>query len=102
MAVKTGTKTGQGSLSKEQMETVKRARKPVDTANKFRLGFLFAGVVALLFIYFGNKLWQGGGWYDAAVGHLYQFLLWDIVLMLLATLVKFAFAARYNHIVKGL
>ncbi len=102
MAVKTGTKTGQGSLSKEQMETVKRARKPMDTANKFRLGFLFAGVVALLFIYFGNKLWQGEGWYDAAVGHLYQFLLWDIVLMLLATLVKFAFAARYNHIVKGL
>ena len=57
MAVKTGTKTGQGSLSKEQMETAARARKPVDTANKFRLGFLFIGVVALLFIYFGNKLW---------------------------------------------
>ena len=100
MAVVTGT--GSGKLTEEEKAIVAKAKKPIDVANKFRLVFLFVGVLVLLFIYFGNKAWEGVAWYDNAVNHLYQFLLWDLLLMLLSTLGKVFLTARYNGIVKKL
>ncbi len=100
MAVVTGT--GNSKLTEEEKAIVEKAKKPIDVANKFRLAFLFVGVLVLLFIYFGNKVWEGIAWYDSAVNHLYQFLLWDILLMLLSTVLKVGLTARYNSIVKKL
>lgn len=101
MAVVTGTGSAAGEkLTEEQKELLIRAKKPVDAADKFRLTFLFIAVVALVFIFFGNKAWEGIGWYDNIVQHLYQFLLWDIVCMLTSTFVKLFFAAKYNQVLK--
>lgn len=101
MAVVTGTKTGnKEKLTKEQLELVAKAKKPVDIANKFRLAFLFIAVTVLVFLFFGNKLWEGITWYETLVQRLYGFLLWDILLMLIATFVKLFFITRYNKIVK--
>lgn len=101
MAVITGTNTGmKETLTKEQLELLAKAKKPVDIANKFRLAFLFIAVTALVFIFFGNKLWEEITWYDALVQRLYGFLLWDIALMLAATFTKAFFITRYNKIVK--
>lgn len=85
-----------------EKEALAKARKKVDIANKCRLAFLFIAVIVLLFIYFGNKVWEGIGWYDNTVFYLYNFLFMDIFLMLIATLIKIFFATRYNKIVKRL
>lgn len=96
-----GTDTGEG-LSSEQREKVAKARKPMEIANSFRLFFLFVAVILLVFVYFGGKIWTGAAWFDNAVQSIYNFLLWDILLMLLSTFLKFFFAARYNRVVKHL
>ena len=107
MATQTGMGTTDTSkqslgLTKEQRELVAKARRPMDIANKFRLFFLFIAVLALLFVYFGRKVWEGVPWFDGAVQHIYSFLLWDVLLMLIATFVKFFFVTRYNHVIKKL
>lgn len=107
MAAKTGmgttdNKDGQEGLTEEQRKEAERARRPMDTANKFRLFFLFIAVLALLFLYFGGKFWEGVSWFEAARRKLYAFLLWDVLLMLIATFAKMLLAVRYNHIVKNL
>lgn len=93
--------TGEG-LTKEQKEQAAKARKPMEIANSFRLFFLLVAVILLVFVYFGGKLWTGTAWFDNAVQSIYNFLLWDILLMLLSTFIKFFFAARYNKVVKRL
>ena len=96
-----GTDKEEG-LSREQQEKVTKAKKPMEIANSFRLFFLFVAVILLVFVYFGGKIWAGVAWYDNAVQSIYNFLLWDILLMLLSTFIKFFFAARYNRVVKHL
>ena len=92
----------QKALSPEQNERLARARRPMEIANGFRLFFLFIAILLLLFVYFGGKIWTGAQWYDNSVQSIYGFLLWDVLLMLLSTFVKFFFAARYNQVVKKL
>ena len=96
-----GTDKEEG-LSKEQREKVAKAKRPMEIANSFRLFFLFVAVILLVFVYFGGKIWTGVAWYDNAVQSIYSFLLWDILLMLLSTFIKFFFVTRYNKVVKHL
>ena len=98
----TGVSGDNNGLTEEQRQIVEKAKKPVEVANRFRLLFLFVGLIVLLFIFFGNKIWEGTGWYDNTVQHLYQFLLWDVFFMLLFTFIKFGYVVRYNRIVKNL
>jgi hypothetical protein len=102
--IKTGTTASQTEegLTQEQKAQVAKARRPMEIANSFRLFFLFVAVILLLFVYFGGKLWTGTAWYDNAVQHIYNFLLWDILLMLLSTFIKFFFVTKYNKVVKHL
>lgn len=90
------------NISEEKKIALAKARKKVDVANKFRLAFLFIAVVGLVFIYFGNKFWEGIAWYDNTVARLYMFLFFDILLMLISTFVKFFFVTRYNKVVKSM
>lgn len=89
-------------IREEKKTALEKARKKVDIANKFRLAFLFIAVIGLVFIYFGNKFWEGIAWYDNTVARLYLFLFVDIFLMLISTFVKFFFVTRYNKIVKSM
>ena len=89
----TGVSGDNNGLTEEQRQIVEK---------RFRLLFLFVGLIVLLFIFFGNKIWEGTGWYDNTVQHLYQFLLWDVFFMLLSTFIKFGYVVRYNRIVKNL
>lgn len=89
-------------MNEEKKALLERARKKVDRANKFRLAFLFIAVVALVFIYFGNKFWEGIVWYDNIVARLYIFLFGDILLMVIATFAKLFFVTKYNKIVKSM
>lgn len=91
-----------GNLPEEKKERLEKARKRIDLVNRARLAFLFIAVVFLVFIYFGNKIWEGTGWYDSLVTGFYSFLLWDILFMFTATVAKLILAIRYNKMVKGL
>ncbi|MCD7724365.1 MAG: hypothetical protein LUI12_02235 [Clostridiales bacterium] len=89
-------------MTEQEKEIVAKASVPMTIANGFRWLFLAAALLLVLFLFFGNKLWEGAVWYDAFVSKAYTFLLWDILLMLLSNVVRIIFTARYNRIVKKL
>ncbi len=82
---------------KEQLDNMIRR---IETANGFRLIFLFVGVLLLLFLYFGDKFWGGASWFATASGVAFRIAEWDIILMVIATFVKLFFTAKYNQLVK--
>lgn len=102
MGTGNGTKQGKSSLTKEQQEKVAKAKRPMEIANSFRLFFLVIAVLALLFLYFGAKFWDGIDWFENTRQILYYFLSWDVLLMLISTFVKFFFVTKYNNVVKNL
>lgn len=89
-------------MTDQEKEIVAKASVPMTIANGFRWLFLAIALLLLLFLFFGNKLWEGAAWYDAFAGKAYNFLVWDILLMLLSSILRIIFAARYNKIVKNL
>ncbi len=89
-------------MTEQEKQIVAKASVPMTIANGFRWLFLTAGLLIVLVLFFGNKLWEGAAWYEAFTARAYSFLLWDILLMLLSSIVRIIFAARYNRIVKNL
>ena len=89
-------------MTEQEKEIVAKASVPMTIANGFRWFFLVIALLLLFFLYFGNKLWGQADWYLAFQSKSYAFLMWDILLMLLSNILRIAFAARYNKIVKNL
>ncbi len=89
-------------MTEQEKEIVAKASVPMTVANVFRWIFLVVALFSVLFLFFGGKLWQDEAWYQALQGRMYAFLMWDILLMLLANIIRIFFAARYNRIVKNL
>lgn len=89
-------------MTEQQKEIVAKASVPMTVANGFRWLFMIIALFLVLFIFFGNKIWGSAAWYQTFLQNAYSFLLWDILLMLLSTIVKIFFTVRYNHIVKNL
>ncbi len=89
-------------LTPQQQEELDKRRLHMQIADRLRLIFLFLALFAVLFLYFGMKLWSGQAWFDATQTKLYHFLFWDIIFMFLAILCKFFLTFRYNHYVKSL
>lgn len=89
-------------MTEQEKEIVAKASIPMTIANGFRWLFLAIALLLVLFVFFGNKLWEGTAWYDAFVSKAYAFLLWDILLMLFSNILRIIFTARYNKIVKNL
>lgn len=89
-------------MTEQEKEIVAKASVPMTIANIFRWIFLVAALMLVLFLFFGNKLWQGAAWYNAFADRAYSFLFWDILLMLISNIIRIIFTARYNRIVKKL
>ncbi len=89
-------------MTEQEKEIVAKASVPMTVANGFRWFFMIIALLILLVLFFGNKIWEEAEWYIAFSGKAYAFLLWDIALMLLSSIVRILFAARYNRIVKKL
>lgn len=87
-------------MTDREKEIVGKASVPMTVANGLRLFFMVIALLLLLVIFFGGKFLGGIAWYEAFVAHAYSFLFWDIMLMLICTIARIIFTARYNHIVK--
>ena len=84
----------------DKKEELQNLIRKIETANGFRLIFLFVGVLLLLFLYFGDKFFGGAAWFATASGVAFRIAEWDIILMVIATFVKLFFTAKYNNLVK--
>ena len=73
-------------MTQQEKEIVAKASVPMTVANGLRWFFMIIALLLVLFLFFGNKLWEGAAWYEAFMGRAYGFLLWDIALMLLCSL----------------
>lgn len=89
-------------MTDQEKEIIAKASVPMTIANGFRILFMMIALFLVLFLFFGNKFWEGAAWFEAFTQNAYSFLLWDILFMLLSTVVKILFTIRYNRIVKGL
>lgn len=89
-------------MTQQEKEIVAKASVPMTVANGLRWFFMIIALLLVLFLFFGNKLWEGAAWYEAFMGRAYGFLLWDIALMLLCSILRIVFTSRYNRIVKNL
>lgn len=87
-------------VTNEKKEQLQNMMRKVETANGFRLIFLFVGVLILLFLYFGDKFWGDATWFASAGSIVFRIAEWDIILMVIATFVKLYFTAKYNQLVK--
>lgn len=77
-----------------------KALKRVKIADKFRIAMIFIALLFVLFLFYGDKLVGDAGWYVSFKGLTYEILFFLILLMLLSTMLKMAFVAKYNALVK--
>ncbi len=90
------------TLTDEQKMIIAKAKIPVNIANAFRILFLIIAILMMIVICIGDVAWKDTSWYAHEAAVMYEVLIWDIVLMLIATFVKIGLVARYNKIVKKL
>lgn len=89
-------------MTEQEKEIIAKASVPMTIANGFRWFFMIIALLVLLIIFFGNKVWEDAAWYETFSGKAYTFLMWDIALMLLCSVLRIVFTARYNRIVRNL
>ena len=55
----------------------------------------------LLFIFFGGKFFEQTPWFQTAKQWIYFITGWDLIFVLISTLIQFYFTIKYNKIVKS-
>ena len=88
-------------MTEEKKQKLTAARAKVDKANKWRLTFLFIAVLFLLFIFLGGKFFEQTPWFQTAKQWIYFITGWDLIFVLISTLIQFYFTIKYNKIVKS-
>lgn len=86
----------------EEKKKLEKAKRRMEYLNKCRLFFMFVAIILLLFIFWGSKAWEEAQWFLDIRQKLYNFLWYDIVLLVIATFARFFAAVRYNRTVKKL
>ena len=87
-------------MTEEKKEKLQVIKHRVDISNKFRLAFLFIGVVILVFIYFGNKIWDSNQIYISFRRIALFITGWDLIFMVISTFTKLIFTIQYNKTIK--
>ena len=77
-----------------------RAMKRVRAANKVRLVFIFIALLAMVYIFFGDKFAAETSWYPASGSVAYFILFFAVVGMFLASLFKTVLAVAYNKLLR--
>lgn len=87
-------------MEEEKKQKVEKAKKRMEMINRFRLVFLFVAIVLLLFIFWGGKVWEDLQWFIDIRQKLYNFLEYDIILLVIMSFAKLFSATRYNSAVR--
>ncbi len=87
-------------MTEEKKEKLQVIRHRIDLSNKLRLAFLFIGVVILVFIYFGNKIWDSNQFYISFRRIALFITGWDLIFMVISTFTKLIFTIQYNKTIK--
>lgn len=85
-------------VSSEQQ--LQKAMGKIKTADHFRLFFLFIALFLVLYLFYGNKFAEEAVWFLKSKDPVYNILFFDVILMLISTLVKMVKTASYNKLVK--
>lgn len=86
-----------GTDKKEQLEI---AMGKVKKTDKVRSVLLIVCLVFLLFIFFGNKAWEGQAWYQDVRGIVFGIAGTLVSALVIVTFVKLFFVIKYNNIIK--
>lgn len=88
-------------MAQMQQDTeLAKALKRVKIADKFRIIMIFIALLFVLFLFYGDKIVGDAQWYVSFKALTYEILFFLILLMLLSTMLKMAFVAKYNALVK--
>ena len=87
-------------MEEEKKQKIEKAKKRMDIINKIRLAFMFVAIVLLLFIFWGGKVWEDQQWFIDIRQKLYNFLEYDIILLVIMSFAKLFSATRYNSAVR--
>ena len=87
-------------MTEEKKEKLQVIKHRIDISNKFRLAFLFIGVVFLVTIYFGNKIWDSYQIYISFRRIAIFITGWDLIFMVISTFTKLIFTIQYNKTIK--
>lgn len=79
---------------------LQKAMKRVKIADRFRLFFLFATLLMVLFIFYGNKFAEEAAWFETVRSYLYVAAFYCILGMLISSVTKIFLAAAYNRLIK--
>ncbi len=90
-----------GGLSPEEKMMLEKLKMPINISNGFRILFTVSSLFILIAI-FGIAKKADASWFEKVNLFLYELLIWNIVLTILATVAKFLFVVRYNKFVKKL
>lgn len=89
-------------MEEAKKRKIEKAKKRMELINKFRLVFMFVAIILLVFIFWGGKVWEDAQWFMGIRQNLYNFLWYDIVLLVITTFAKLFSAMRYNSSVRKL
>lgn len=89
-------------MEEEKKQKVEKAKKRMEVINKLRMLFMFVAIVLLLFIFWGGKVWEDLQWFVDVRQKLYNFLEYDIILLVIMSFAKLFLATRYNSAVRKL
>ena len=84
----------------DKKERLAQAGKKVERANRWRMAFLMIALLFLLLLYFAGKAAEGAAWFEEAKRVIYWITGWDLIAVLIATLVQLRLTYRYNRILK--
>lgn len=87
-------------MEEEKKEKLEKAKKRMEMINRCRLFFMFVAIVLLLFVFWGGKVWDEAKWFIDSRQKLYNFLWYDIVLLVITTFAKLFSAMKYNAAVR--
>ncbi len=93
---------GRSALTGEQRQALATAKRPINIANGFRVFFAVSSLLVLIIIYLVSKFGADATWFPKVNQLLFEVLTWDILFMVISTIVKIVFVAKYNKIVKKL
>lgn len=89
-------------MEEEKKQKLEKARRRMERINKWRLVFMFTAIVLLVFVFWGGKIFDEAQWFIDIRQKLYNFLWYDIVLLVITTFAKLFSAMRYNNAVRKL